>query len=353
MEIRGKDGPKALLNEGSRTEFGRGLVLDSNDRTVSRRHISLQLHSSDLKDGTRAVFEVIGKNPIWVHNHGSGEIRVYKRFERGEMEDGDAFCLSAKKAIWFTVKKIDSTGEIKGSVTRELGVENELADSLQSSHGLEEFEELQLESVDVSHIDPVKEFGFIVLGKEFDSYPKKMIRDPENWDWFLEEHGENSEDEEAGKKERRKGGRRKRKKGEGVDDDEWTGDSEEDKELTTSLRKAQRSKYSTRSKDRYKTIKDTRTNRKSRQKKSTPAKDSDIDDDEEGGDEDDDTLGGFIVDDEEDEVENEEDEYEEEEEDFDEDEEQRSWFSQAYDIMQLECLQLLHTLNIAEQVSPF
>ncbi|KAK2983798.1 hypothetical protein RJ640_008474 [Escallonia rubra] len=344
MEIHGKDGSKTLLNEGSQTEFGRGLVLHSNDRTVSRRHISLRLHSSDHNDGTRAFFEVIGKNPIWVHNHRSGEIRVYKRFERGEMEDGDAFCLSAKKPVWFTVKKIDSTGEIKGSVTRELGVENELAESLQRSHGLGEFEELQLDSVDVSHIDPGgntnicffvhmliselfsftfvenAELGFIVLGKEFDSYPKKMMRDPENWDWFLEEHGENSEDEEVGDKERRKGGRRKRKKGEGVDDDEWTGDSEEDKELTTSLRKAQRSKYSTRSKDRDKTIKDTRTNKNSRQKKSTPANDNDIDDDEEGDDEDDDTLGGFIVDNEEDEVESEEDE--EEEEDFDEDEEE-------------------------------
>lgn len=73
-----------------------------------------------------------------------------------------------------------------------------------------------LNSVDISDIDPVKEFGFIVMGKEFDQYPKQRIRDMKHWDWFLEEAREDSEDDE-----RRKGGRKKKRKNEenGVDDD--------------------------------------------------------------------------------------------------------------------------------------
>lgn len=31
----------------------------------------------------------------------------------------------------------------------------------------------ELESVDVSSIDPVKDFGFRVIGHEFDQYPKE------------------------------------------------------------------------------------------------------------------------------------------------------------------------------------
>ncbi|PWA66249.1 hypothetical protein CTI12_AA321370 [Artemisia annua] len=50
----------------------------------------------------------------------------------------------------------------------------------------DEFDEIwkSLVGGDVSDFDdPVKEFGFVVMGHEFDHYPKKMIRDIRNWDW--------------------------------------------------------------------------------------------------------------------------------------------------------------------------
>ena len=103
MEIEGKNGWRTELGKGS-MEFGRGLRFPTTDRTVSRRHVSF-----DLLEGseTRARFEVIGKNPIWVLSSGSEDIRVFRRHQRGEMESGDSFCVSSKNPIWFSLKKIE------------------------------------------------------------------------------------------------------------------------------------------------------------------------------------------------------------------------------------------------------
>lgn len=160
----------------------------------------------------------------------------------------------------------------------------------------------------------VAEFGFVVEGHEFDSYPKKMILDIKNWDWFLENEGKDSEDE--GKKVRGSR-RRKRKKGAENDDDEeeeWSGESEDERVLMDRSRKAPRAKYTTRSKDRGKPNEMSSTRTRNRD-----------DDEEEEEDEDDETLGGFVVDDENLEEEEEggeleEDDEEEELEDEDEDE---------------------------------
>lgn len=153
MEIESKDGSKALLKEGFTRVLGRGLGFKSNDRTVSRRHVSLQPQSSAHNDDTMVCFEVIGKNPIWVYNITSGEIMVYRRSERGEMEKGDMFCLSANNPFWLTLKR---TG-----VENRVDFENELAESLQSSSSLIGIEELELETVDVSNIDdPIKGLNF-------------------------------------------------------------------------------------------------------------------------------------------------------------------------------------------------
>lgn len=158
------------------------------------------------------------------------------------------------------------------------------------------------------------DFGFLVIGEEFNSYPKRIIKDVKNWNWFLEEHGEESEDDEFGEDKRKKnGGKRKRKKGGENEDEDWTGKSEEDdKDLITKARQVQKPKYSTRSKDRHKLSKNDGNSARSIRKKATRA-----------GDEDDETLGGFIVDDDEREEEEEEEGEEfdkEEEEEFDEDE---------------------------------
>ena len=62
MDIEGNDGSKTLLEPGSTVEWGRGLGLKSNDRTVSRRHVAFELAPSN--EPNRVRFQVIGKNPV-------------------------------------------------------------------------------------------------------------------------------------------------------------------------------------------------------------------------------------------------------------------------------------------------
>lgn len=166
----------------------------------------------------------------------------------------------------------------------------------------------------------VAEFGFLVIGHEFDSYAKTMIRDIKNWDWFLEEarkHSDDNDDDEGTK--RKEIGRRKRKKGtENDDDEEWTGESEDDKVLINKSEKTQKAKYITRSKDHGKRSK---VKSKSKSPIGNIKRDEDDEEDEDGEDEEDETLGGFVVGDEN--LEDEEemvDEEEDEEEFVDEDE---------------------------------
>ncbi|GKA84798.1 hypothetical protein Tco_0806452 [Tanacetum coccineum] len=204
----------------------------------------------------------------------------------------------------------------------ELGVD---FDDIGSSGG-------EVESLDVSEdvLDPVKEFKFLVIGHEFDHYPKKMIRDIRNWDWFLEEHKEYSDEDEdeVGNKKAKKGKRRKRKKGganDDEDDDVWTGESEEDAELIKKLKNDPKPKYTTRSKDQKKSKKGASTSKSGKHTTKSSAMDVDVEDDEE--DAADETLGGFIVDDEDvgegiDEDVDEETDEDDEEEEFEEDEDE-------------------------------
>ena len=114
------------------------------------------------------------------------------------------------------------------------------------------------------------------MGHEFDHYPKQMLHDIRNWDWFLEEPKRESDD---------------------------------DKELVAKLRKVDRPKYSTRSKDCDKPHKETKGSKNFLQKKTRGANEDD-----------DETLGGFIV--EEDDVEQEEETDEDEEEFVEDDDEE-------------------------------
>lgn len=169
------------------------------------------------------------------------------------------------------------------------------------------------------------EFGFLVIGHEFDHYPKQVIRDIKNWDWFLEERRRDSDDDDDEYREKR-GKRvlmRKRRKAEGNDDDDWTSESGDDKELVAKLRKVEKPKYSTRSKDSDKLDKEAKARKNSSQKKTRGANQEYV----ENKNENDETLGGFIVvdDDIEQGEEIDEDEEEEEEEfieDDDDDEEE-------------------------------
>ncbi|KAL9262742.1 hypothetical protein AKJ16_DCAP14459 [Drosera capensis] len=308
IELEGEDGTKFKLplSPQNPTTFGRLNGLQSNDPTVSRRHISFNVSSSS--DSTRVSFEVIGKNPIWVKQHKGDDdgspIRAYKRLEKGELGVGDMVCVNGKEnPVWFTVKERQE--EEYGDGLRERVLEDD--------DGLFEGELGLLESVDVSDIDPVREFGFLVIGHEFDSYGKQMIYDLKNFNWFLDDAKEDVGDDEDSENEK-KGRRSKRKKAkrkhDHADDGDWISDTGDD-ELIGKARKIRRPDYHTRSKDHYKAHENLGIRIGSIRKNSTRVSTA-------KEDEDDETLGGFIVDT--DGVEDAENIDLDEEEDFDEEE---------------------------------
>lgn len=152
---------------------------------------------------------------------------------------------------------------------------------------------------------------------EFDQYPKGMIRNVENWEWFLEEPSKESEDDDDFDETRKNKGKRKVFKDN--EDDNWTGDSEDDKDLVAKTGKGKKLGYSTRSRANREPSRDVKVGRNSKRKK-TASVDETVEEEEEEED-DDETLGGFIVTDEgEEEEQNNDDDEEEEEEEFEEEE---------------------------------
>ncbi|CAN6887035.1 unnamed protein product [Brassica oleracea] len=297
MEIEGEDGTKLILKPGEKAVFGRGAGFTTDDLTVSRRHVSLELKPfAGETDSDRVSLEVLGRNPVWVRKREPGEkIQTFRKSETGEVKAGDRFCVSGQLPIWFTLKRRDervSDGE---------------------------------SGLDCIDSDPVKEFGFLVIGKEFDQYPKSRIRDVKQWEWFLEDStkgNSDDDDEDDGDKKGRKGLSKKRRRGKkrNEEDDDWSAESEEDKELIVKSKRVVSPTYSTRSK---KTKKDVNASSSSSSSRAQTKQRGSVDIDEEDEDE---TLGGFIVSDEEAELEEEDepntddDEEVVEEEDEDEDE---------------------------------
>ncbi|KAK1282765.1 hypothetical protein QJS10_CPB22g00770 [Acorus calamus] len=275
------------------------LCASLSDLTVSRRHLSLNLcrHENDPdEEETSLSFMVLGKNPIWVFSQ-SGEIKtVYKKSEKGVLRVGDKFSLSLKKPFFFTLRRREGERETYGG-------------NCGGTKGL------RFDSMDVSAINPVKEFNFLVRGHEFDHYPRHKIQDFTDWNWFLEEPNECSDsDDDTGdkllmrNKGKRKNTRKKRLDDGNEKDEDWTGESEDDKLNPLRLKSAKRPRYITRSKDQHKPPNGIFNGRQSR-----PLKiDTDDDDEEE-------TLGSFIVNEEEVEEEEEDDEAEEEFTDDDDD----------------------------------
>lgn len=142
MEIEGADGSKLALKPGSKTIFGRGSGFNTVDRTVSRRHIILQLETPvDRKGKTqkepRVSFEVAGKNPVWVRSRTNGEIKVFKSSDKGELDVGDWLCVSSRIPVWFVLKK-NEENEKEEEEERDLGSES------------------GAESMDIENIDPIK-----------------------------------------------------------------------------------------------------------------------------------------------------------------------------------------------------
>ncbi|KAK2425166.1 ABC transporter F family member [Trifolium repens] len=279
MEFEGEDGSTFPLQTGDKFLFGRGFGFNTDDHTVSRRHISFQLNESD-SESPRVSFQVIGRNPIWVLKNNDETLKLFRKFDKGQLELGDRFCLSGKTPIWFNFNKN------------------------------QDFEcEIDFDQLDVSQFDPVKEFGFLVMKHEFDQYPKGMLRNAKNWDWFLEEPSKESEDEDDSDVTRKIRGKRKVFKDN--EDDEWTCDSEDDKDLVAKMGKGKKPRYSTRSKDKRGSNSNVKASNNSKRQKATSGDETDDDDDDE-------TLGGFIVTDDEDEDEEQNNDDDDDEEEFEE-----------------------------------
>ncbi|XP_072982742.1 uncharacterized protein [Typha latifolia] len=338
MELESEFGDRILIESGSTKEIGRGVGLEfgrsSSDRTVSRRHLSLRL----LGEESKLHFEVVGRNPIVICRGEEGGRRVYRSSEKGELSVGDRFSLSLKYPSFFAVRRVgEEKGEVEKAVldaverrekrTLERRREKEETARMEIAGGVGDQEELELdiESLDISQTDPVKEFGFLVRGHEFDKYPRQKILPLKDWNWFLEVVGRNSDDEEGEVNERvgsskGKGRRRRNKKGEEGEDEEWIGEGEEEeKDFVAKSGSAKRPRYTTRSKDHKRPRNEGEGVQRKVGTQHKAVKDHINDKDEE--DEEDETLGGFLVNnDEEEEAEEEESEEEEEfvEEDDDE-----------------------------------
>ena len=109
MEIEGEDGTKLILKPGDKSVFGRGAGFATDDLTVSRRHVSLELKPfAGGTDSDRVSLEVLGRNPVWVRKREPGEkIQTFRKSETGEIKAGDRFCVSGQLPIWFTLKSRD------------------------------------------------------------------------------------------------------------------------------------------------------------------------------------------------------------------------------------------------------
>ncbi|KAJ1259618.1 hypothetical protein BS78_10G169200 [Paspalum vaginatum] len=325
------DSPTADLGRG---DLGGGA---SRDRTVSRRHVSLRL----LDAGGGVAFEVVGRNPVVVRSPDGGggtSGRLFRRGETGELRPGDALALSLNAPAFWAVRRRE--GEVEAAVldavarrerrTRERKErEREREKRAAEETALEVTDEGEGEGeegavgtdvegmeVDLSSVDPVREFGFLSMGHEFDSYPKGRIRAPKDWNWFLEEtkRSSDADDDEVsnGKGRSKLQDRSKKKDGEG-DDEDWTDASEDEKESLATGPSVKRSKYVTRSKVPKKP-------RQENLKVRRGVNNGDDEEVEEEGDKEDETLGGFVVNDEDAEPLTDLSDEEDEEEEFDDEE---------------------------------
>ncbi|MQL80231.1 hypothetical protein Taro_012683 [Colocasia esculenta] len=227
MELEAEDGATRIpIFPGSqKTEVGRGTGLATSDSTISRRHVSFQLAAhpqvrlegepAQEADAARVSFEVIGRNPVLVITREGGK-QIFRRSERGELGPGDRISLSLKTPCFLSVKSSAGGGVVDKGVLDAVrrreqrtlqrrkereeaqGKESERADVSRVNVGEEgggAGEESKLQMLDLSEIDPVKEFGFLVRGHEFDHYTRK-IRDIKRWNWFLTEQGDSNDEDE-------------------------------------------------------------------------------------------------------------------------------------------------------------
>ncbi|KAJ3691975.1 hypothetical protein LUZ60_012325 [Juncus effusus] len=307
MELQSEEnGEKISIRAEPTTILGRRNA--SSDKTISRRHLSL-----NLTPNSTICFEVIGKNPVLVVGS-SGDKKVCRNGEKGELREGDRVCLCLERqtGFWVVTKEVEKSvlDAVRRREKRTLERrrereerEKEGAREEEEDEGVNGEFELELENLDLSSIYPIEEFGFVEMGREFDKYPKGKIKPIKNINFYLEEPKDNFDDSEGENYDytleastSKSKGQRKRSK----QDEDWSGESEEEKDLIAkSASGGKNPKYATRSKDDKKL-----------RKESVKKENEDVELDE--------TLGGFIVTDEEEERENDERESEEEEEEEEE-----------------------------------
>lgn len=150
MEVVSEDGSLIQMKPGQTRKLGRAHGLNAADKTISRRHLSFFIPRVANDQEIHLQFEVLGRNPIYVNK--DNEVKIFRRYEIGEMENGDMFCVSVKNPVWYTVRKIQNGGES----VRQNDLESELAGNLESGFGFKGVEYLQPDGVDISDIDPVK-----------------------------------------------------------------------------------------------------------------------------------------------------------------------------------------------------
>ena len=158
MEVEGEDGSKIVLqNAGDKVVFGRGFGFNTKDKTVSRRHVVFELakggESQTGSKYSKVSFEVVGKNPMWVREHGSGEIRAFRKGEKGDVTEGDWLCfLSGNRPVWFTVRESEFGERAEKRVLEsEIGLGESLGSGFEFDDGVD---------VEALDIDPVKGMCF-------------------------------------------------------------------------------------------------------------------------------------------------------------------------------------------------
>ncbi|XP_068653390.1 protein pxr1 [Aristolochia californica] len=264
MELVSEAGLNIRLE--NKMEIGRRVGFHSDDRTISRRHVVLALKEYEPDGDVRVAFEVVGKNPILVVRSGGTDKKVFRTSDKGELSVGDQLSPSLKKPVFVILKNVVSGEEEHERKRAQEAVERSKLGTLEGEDkgtadtlygGVTGSEDVGVKSFDLSQIDPVKEFGFLVKGLEFNHYSKERIRDVRHWKWFIEESTGISEDDEGRSPEGRKHRKRKGKKIEDDEDEDWTGESEDDKASMAKLRNSKRPKYcNTRSREMKKPLKD-------------------------------------------------------------------------------------------------
>lgn len=165
-----------------------------------------------------------------------------------------------------------------------------------------EASKLEKFSVDTENIDPVKEFGFLVEGLEFDQYKKRHKLDGGRWVWppaekSLADSGSDEDDQDQHERHRQS---RKGKKRIDEDEEEWKGDDQDEKVAVASAKKRKEgAKVNLRSHEPSSSKKRDTAVRKAVSGSKSKLQEEEIEDEDEEEEEDeaDESLGGFIVND--------------------------------------------------------